>query len=336
MIQVYLRNEIGSSVGKAVKSELYSVQAAASLAGISPYTLRAWESRYGVVTPTRLSSGHRRYEASEVARLEKIASLVRRGHSIGDIAMQPDEMLLQLLKAGNQSEHLPEPSRLPWHAQKRFNNLLEAIQTFDLGSIALEVKWLRTLLGVREFIFAVAIPLFMKLSEWVEESQINISQEHAISAVMRGQIGDLMHSMQALSFAGKQKPIIFASPEGDLHEFGILLSAALAISYGFSVYYAGANLPSTSLAEAARALDASLIVLGNAPVPPSFRHIPFKKFLFDIDGNIDSKVELWIGGRGDRPVTSLKSGRTFKFLGSLDEFDALLDRRARKLLLPVE
>lgn len=318
-----------------MKSELYSVQAAASLAGISPYTLRAWESRYGVVTPTRLSSGHRRYEAGEVARLEKIASLVRRGHSIGDIAMLPDESLQQLLKAAGNSELLQENSRLPWPAQKRFERLLGAIQTFDLSTITVEVKWLRSLLGVREFVFAVAMPLFIKLNEWVENSNINISQEHAISAVMRGQIGDLMHSMQALSSPTHKQPLIFAAPEGDLHEFGILLSAALAISYGFNVYFAGANLPAQSLCEATAALDASLIVLGNAPVPPTSRRIPFKKYLTDLDETIDPKVEIWIGGRGDRPVTALKSGRNFKYLGSIDEFDSLLDRRARKLFTEV-
>ena len=315
-----------------MKSDLYSVQAAASLAGISPYTLRAWESRYGVVTPTRLESGHRRYEASEVARLEKIASLVRRGHSIGDIASLPDETLQTLLKAGSNSDKLEVAALLPWHAQKRFEHLLTAIQSFDLSTITLEVKWLRTLLGVREFVFAVAVPLFTRLGQWVESSTINISQEHAISAVMRGQIGDLLHSMQAFSPVGTSQPLIFASPEGDLHEFGILLGAALAASYGLIVYYAGANLPSYSLIETARALNAGLIVLGNAPVPPSARTIPFKKFLYDVDEKLDPAVEIWVGGRGDRPCTSLKSGRSFKYLGSLDELDSLFDRRAKKIL----
>ena len=49
-------------------------------------TLRAWERRYGVVTPMRSETSARLYTEEDVRRLKLIKALVDRGHGIGSIA----------------------------------------------------------------------------------------------------------------------------------------------------------------------------------------------------------------------------------------------------------
>ncbi|NLS01449.1 MerR family transcriptional regulator [Rhizobium sp. P38BS-XIX] len=50
----------------------YKVAEAARLAGVSPSTLRLWESQ-GLVVPLRSETGHRQYSAEDVARLKRIS-----------------------------------------------------------------------------------------------------------------------------------------------------------------------------------------------------------------------------------------------------------------------
>jgi DNA-binding transcriptional MerR regulator/quercetin dioxygenase-like cupin family protein len=50
----------------------YKVAEAARLAGVSPSTLRLWESQ-GLVVPLRSETGHRQYSADDVARLKRIS-----------------------------------------------------------------------------------------------------------------------------------------------------------------------------------------------------------------------------------------------------------------------
>ncbi|GAA5445695.1 hypothetical protein Misp06_03898 [Microbulbifer sp. NBRC 101763] len=53
--------------------------------GVQPVTLRAWERRYGLLTPVRTSKGHRLYSDEEVGRIETILTFLARGVSIGQV-----------------------------------------------------------------------------------------------------------------------------------------------------------------------------------------------------------------------------------------------------------
>ena len=47
--------------------------------GVAVSTIRAWEQRYGLLTPTRSAGGHRRYSAKDLRRLGAVQSLVDQG-----------------------------------------------------------------------------------------------------------------------------------------------------------------------------------------------------------------------------------------------------------------
>ncbi|WP_226644677.1 MerR family transcriptional regulator [Microbulbifer variabilis] len=53
--------------------------------GVHPVTLRAWERRYGLLTPTRTSKGHRLYSEEEVRRIEEVLACLARGVTIGRV-----------------------------------------------------------------------------------------------------------------------------------------------------------------------------------------------------------------------------------------------------------
>lgn len=54
--------------------------------GVGASTLRAWERRYGMLTPERTPKGHRLYSVEDVRRVEHILTLLEEGHSLPAIA----------------------------------------------------------------------------------------------------------------------------------------------------------------------------------------------------------------------------------------------------------
>jgi DNA-binding transcriptional MerR regulator len=51
---------------------LFSIGEVASIVGLSPHTIRAWERRHGLLRPRRTSSGQRRYTTDDMALLLQV------------------------------------------------------------------------------------------------------------------------------------------------------------------------------------------------------------------------------------------------------------------------
>ena len=67
--------------------------------GIPAATLRAWERRYGVVTPLRTESRYRLYDDEDLERLRMMARLVRSGTPASLAAKQVEDALAPRLRA---------------------------------------------------------------------------------------------------------------------------------------------------------------------------------------------------------------------------------------------
>ena len=75
----------------------YPIGEVARRTGLSPHVLRAWERRYGVVSPSRRTGGGRLYSSADILRLRLLRRLTGAGHPIGEIASLPSDTLLALL-----------------------------------------------------------------------------------------------------------------------------------------------------------------------------------------------------------------------------------------------
>jgi len=56
--------------------EFFNIGEACRIVQLPPYTLRYWESRFGMLRPVRRESGHRRYTRRDVETLLQIKELV--------------------------------------------------------------------------------------------------------------------------------------------------------------------------------------------------------------------------------------------------------------------
>ena len=60
---------------------MYTIKQAAARAGLTVPVLRAWERRYGIVSPERTPSGYRLYDDAAIARVRAMRRLVDSGMS---------------------------------------------------------------------------------------------------------------------------------------------------------------------------------------------------------------------------------------------------------------
>src|SRR5712671_4526677 len=75
----------GDTGGPASDHGVYGISVAAELSGIPVQSLRLYE-RYGLLRPARSNGGTRRYSADDLARLQRITSLVETGINLAGIA----------------------------------------------------------------------------------------------------------------------------------------------------------------------------------------------------------------------------------------------------------
>jgi MerR family transcriptional regulator/heat shock protein HspR len=86
---------------------VYGISVAAELSGIAVQSLRLYE-RHGLVTPSRSVGGTRRYSADDLARLERITTLLNAGVNLAGISrILPLEDANAALRAATTNETKP-------------------------------------------------------------------------------------------------------------------------------------------------------------------------------------------------------------------------------------
>lgn len=104
-------------------SDLLPMREVVRLTGINPVTLRAWERRYGLVSPLRTDGGHRLYTPQDLQTIQDILLWTGRGMAVGKIG----ELLAQRQR---QEPAQPDDERLQW--REAFSR---ATATFDQSEL---------------------------------------------------------------------------------------------------------------------------------------------------------------------------------------------------------
>ena len=160
----------------------YPIRAASKLTGIGIDTLRAWERRYGAVTPVRDDRG-RMYTEADVARLRLLNGAVEQGHSIGRLAGLSNDQLIGLCTAagGVTAPAVDASRRTPLDTTA----LLSALREYDAIGIDQELSRLAVVLRPLDLLQDVLMPVLTKVGDDWHSRRTRIAQEHLMSATMR-------------------------------------------------------------------------------------------------------------------------------------------------------
>jgi len=269
---------------------VYNIKAVAQLLGILPVTLRAWERRYGMPSPSRGQQGYRLYSEYDVRILRWLKTQVDRGLTIGRATEFLNELRLLGVDpasgtAAPGAETIPSPQDLSHQFQ-------HALRNFD-EITAREI--LRR--GFADHPVEVVLedliqPALVEIGEAWHRGELQIAVEHFATQFCTLQLTGMLSGLGGPTHPGI---ILAACAPGEMHQVGLLMIIVLLRWRGWDVRYLGQDLPLEKLAEAVAPLQPRMLLF-SATRPESARALASLAGILPTFG--ESAPHIIVGGKG--------------------------------------
>ncbi len=217
--------------------ELLTVSAVARRIGVAPATLRTWDRRYGLGPSGHEAGEHRRYCASDLARLMLMRRLISAGVAPADAAVQAlahkgEVKVEKIIKNFKVREDLVAAIVNAANALDR--NFVASILRKDIEKYGVIDSWQEVMVPV----------LIIVGDEWARTGT-GIEVEHLLSETITGLMRDLSLSIKKPI---NGRPVLLASVGEELHCLALhALHAALA-EQNIECNFLGARTPLQALA----------------------------------------------------------------------------------------
>jgi methanogenic corrinoid protein MtbC1 len=210
-----------------------------------------------LLSPVRSDGGYRLYSDEDVALLRGTKLLVDEGRSISEVAKLPRGQL----RAAAARAAAPRPVMAATTPGAFLDAAIGAISAFDaeqLERLLLRAGGMGTLSSM-ETCETVLLPLLSEIGERWEKGQLGVAAEHFGTAILRRHLHTMVQT-EARRNVGAHA-IVCASPEGELHEGGLLAFALRAAVLGWGIVYLGPNTPLREVVATADRTGAQRIAL---------------------------------------------------------------------------
>jgi MerR family transcriptional regulator, light-induced transcriptional regulator len=249
-------------------------------AGVSPETLRAWERRYGLLSPARSPGGYRLYSEEDERRLR-----VMRDHVDGGVA--PAEAA-RLTLAGAAPE--PAPQAPPRPLDDAREALMGRVLGFDEAGAQAVIDRALADYSVEAVLDGLLLPCLREVGERWEAGTATVAQEHFASGVVRGRLLGLARGWDQ----GRGPRALLSCAPGEQHDIGLICFGLALRALGWRITYLGQDTPIGTLGDAVRRLRPDRVVI-SASDPA---------LVADAAAELSAladRTTLWLGGPGVTP-----------------------------------
>jgi DNA-binding transcriptional MerR regulator len=212
--------------------------------GVSPELLRAWERRYGLLSPARSKGGLRLYSSDDLERVRTMQRLIAEGMAAAEAAT---------LVIGD----LPPPDAPLLDPDSAIAELRDALDAFDEPAAQTVLDRLFAAATVDLVLFEVVVPFLHDLGDRWERGDASVAQEHFAASVIRGRMLGLARGWGL----GVGPLAVIACLAGEQHDLGALAFGLALRSRGWRISYFGADTPLETIEHAADFLKPRLIVV---------------------------------------------------------------------------
>lgn len=251
----------------------YTVKQVSALTGIGPDRLRAWERRYGVVSPTRSESGYRLYDDADLARLRMMVQLVETGAPASlaadqvraaharpevDTGTDADAAARSRTAGGRDAARAALPALPSDSALPALDALVSPAASLDGGELD---RLLDRAFAAGSFESVVEhwlLPALTELGEAWVDGRIDVAGEHFVSGAVQAR---LSQAFEAAGTALEGPVVLVGLPPGSLHALGSLCFATCLRRLGADVRWLGSDLPVDSWVHAVGRLAPAGVVL---------------------------------------------------------------------------
>ncbi len=245
--------------------------------GVSPELLRAWEQRYGLLHPIRSPGGFRLYGEEDAERVGRMRRALDQGLSAAEAARAA-------LDTGAPSEGLIKTAR---------GRLLEATQQYDEGGVQAVLDEAIAALGLEALTRELVLPTLFEVGRRWQDGEIEVSQEHFASHLIRGRL----LALARLWGRGSGPLALLACAPGEQHDISLVIFGLLLRSYGWRILFLGSDTPLRTLEDTAKTTAPDVIVL-----------VTFDPVLLESEGTALRRLgriaPLFLSGPGASPELS--------------------------------
>lgn len=214
--------------------------------GVNASVLRAWESRYGLITPFRSKAGYRLYSAADERRIHQMSQYLTAGVS-------PAQAAATVLRGDRVDPDRPAsggPAPTAGLLSRSLDDLDESGAQAALDRLFADYT-------IESVIDDALMPYLRKLGERWHDGRVSVAQEHFASNLIRGRLAGLARGWGA----GRGPIAVLACPAGERHDLALLAFGVALQRLGWRIHYLGADTPLAEVARVAEQLPARMVVL---------------------------------------------------------------------------
>ncbi|MFT2010914.1 MerR family transcriptional regulator [Pontibacter sp. 13R65] len=212
---------------------LYSIKELEHLSGIKAHTIRIWEQRYQILSPSRTDTNIRFYDDEDLKWLLNISLLNEKGFKISKIAKmsksEVGQLVQQLSEEANEFDH-------------HINGLITAMLDLDEPLFDKVLSTATLQMGIQFMMQEVVYPFLKKIGILWQTGNISPAHEHFISNLIRQKLLVAIDGQVVRRQEGVPTYMLFL-PEGEMHEIALLYMNYLLRSLHIYTLYLGQSLP---------------------------------------------------------------------------------------------
>lgn len=287
----------------------YSIKDLENFTGIKAHTIRIWEQRYSLLTPSRTETGYRFYNDEDLKKILSISVLLKSGIKISKIASLPrDAFFSEISKIENSTEVNDSKIELC------ITNLLNGALNFDDKIIESELSNFQSTFTSLEFVSKIIYPLLSRIGLMWEIDEITPLQEHFLSNRIRQK---LFVETDKLPYVEKENfDYVLFLPETETHEIGLLVANYLMRQANIKTLYLGQQVPISNLS----------VMLKEKGIKKAFGFVfispgkdKFKKIIKALEDNCKDTDFYWSGS--ESLFNSIKLGKNQHFISNMEDFN---------------
>ncbi|WP_153532447.1 MerR family transcriptional regulator [Actinomadura macrotermitis] len=221
------------------------VGAVARRLGVAPSTLRTWERRYRIAPSRHTAGGHRRYDETDVARLELMQRLI-----LGGV---PPEEAARAARAAGPGElaapPAPPAAAVPAGEAPAVRALVRAAAAMDAAAMRRLVRDALDRDGVAGAWPGLLAPALIEIGARQAAGGVPVEVEHLLSDCV---LGALAAVAAAAGPPVTTRPVLLACAPEEQHSLPVQALGAGLAQEGLEVRVLGARVPYPALAGAIR------------------------------------------------------------------------------------
>ncbi len=287
----------------------FSIKDLENLSGIKAHTIRIWEKRYKILTPSRTDSNIRLYDLKNFQKLLNVNLLYQNGHKISKIAALSNSDLLKTVTSQiakeNSENHFIDSFKI-------------AMLNFDLAAFEENYNKMIENLSFKDIYINVFIPLLNQIGLLWQSDSITPAHEHFISHLIKQKIHTNIEREQKIAPTIKKTVFVLYLPDNEIHELGLLYLQYELLIKGYHTIYLGQSVPCDSL-NSVQEIYKNITYISYFTVEPTEHEVI--KYLKKVDNEVLNKTKnnLWILGRNtERLEKEALPSRIKMFKGILD------------------